>query len=39
MVGSSIKVGDIRELGKKEIQFGLSLWFVSIVTGIVLALA
>ncbi len=39
MVGYSIKISDIRDLGKKEIQFGLSLWLVSIVTGIVLALA
>ncbi len=38
MVGYSIKINDIKELGQKELQFGISLWFVSIIAGIILSL-
>lgn len=38
MVGYSIKVNDILELGKKEVIFGLSLWVISIITGVGLSL-
>lgn len=38
MVGYSIKIADIKAIGLNEMKFGLSLWAVSIITGITLAL-
>ncbi len=37
MVGYAIKLDDIKSLGLNELKFGLSLWTISIVTGIILA--
>ncbi|MFV0288495.1 MAG: YeiH family protein [Mycoplasmatales bacterium] len=37
MVGYAIKLNDIKALGAKELKFGLSLWLISIISGITLA--
>lgn len=37
MVGYAIKIADIKALGLNELKFGISLWMISIITGITLA--